>query len=219
MPHNLTRYKKLTLAIHSTDNSFGFACREKNDNLSDNFFTKKFEKDLCNNLIVDFTNFVTRENLKRIEKISVSIGPANFNASRQIIVLARTLAQQISCSLDSFSSFELMAKRIALKNNICSNKDSFWIFKEFKNRGYIAGKYEIHVSKKPKKNITIKEKIIPRIFEELTNRDLSYQAEYSDVEDLRELLNLSNKNSENSQNSSFNSWDKVLPLYPISPIN
>ena len=209
-------YDKLTLAIHSTDNSFGFAYRENNNDLSDNFFTKKFEKDLCNNLIFDFTNFVKQENLKRINKISVSRGPGNFNASRQIIVLSRTLAQQINCSIDSFSSFELMAKRIAVKHNIYSNKNSFWIFKQLKRRGYIAGKYEICISGKPRKNITIKEKIIPKIFEELTNMESSYQAEYSDMEDLKELLNLSNQNS---QYSSFNKWDKVVPLYPISPIN
>ena len=216
MHYNLKNYNNLTLAIHSTDNSFGFAYRENNCDLSDNFFSKKFEKDLCNNLIVDFANFITKEKLKRINKISVSIGPSNFNASRQIIVLARTLAQQINCSLDSFSSFELMAKRIAVKNNIYSNKNSFWIFKKLKRRGYIAGKYEICISDKPKKDIIIKEKIIPKIFEELINIESSYQAEYSDMEDLKELLNLSNKNF---QNSILNKWDKVLPLYPISPIN
>ena len=216
MPSELNNYNKLTLAIHSTDDSFGFAYRENKNSLSENFFTKKFEKDLCNNLIVDFTKFITKENFKRIDKISVSIGPANFNASRQIIVLARTLAQQINCSIDSFSSFELMAKRIALKNNIYHNKNSFWIFKKLKRRGYIAGKYEIYISDKLKKNITIKEKIIPKIFEELTNIESSYQAEYSDIEDLKELLNLSNKNS---HQSNSNTWDKALPLYPISPIN
>ena len=206
----------LTLAIHSNDNSFGFAYRENKNDLSDKFFVKKFEKDLCNNLIVDFANFINKENLKKIDKISVSIGPANFNASRQIIVLARTLAQQINCSLDSFSSFELMAKRIALKNNIHSNKNSFWIFKKLKRRGYIAGKYEICIAEKPKKYTIIKEKIIPKILEKLKQIEPSYKAVYSDIEDLRELLNLTDKNS---QDSNFNSWNKVLPLYPISPIN
>ena len=216
MPYEFTNYNKLTLAIHSTDDSFGFAYRENKNSLSDNFFTKKFEKDLCNNLIVDFSNFITKENLKRINKISVSIGPSNFNASRQIIVLARTLAQQINCSLDSFSSFELMAKRIAMKNNIYYDKSSFWIFKKLKRRGYIAGKYEICITEKTNKNITIKEKIIPKIFEKLTNIEPSYEAVYSDIEDLKELLNLTDNNS---LDSNFNSWDKVLPLYPISPIN
>ncbi len=212
----MKNYNKLILAIHSTDNSFCFAYRENNRSLSEKFFTKKFDNDLCNNLIIDFTNFVTKENLKRIDKISVSIGPSNFNASRQIIVLARTLAQQINCSLDSCSSFELMAKRIAIKNNIYPKKNSFWIFKKLKKRGYIAGKYEIYISKKSKNNINIKEKISPKIFKELINKESSYQAEYSDVEDLKQLLNLSNKNE---QQSNSNSWNKVLPLYPLSPIN
>ena len=216
MHNDFKNKNKLTLAIHSTDNSFGFAYRENSSDLSDRFFTKKFEKDLCNNLIVDFTNFIKKENFKKIDKISVSIGPSNFNASRQIIVLARTLAQQINCSLDSFSSFELMAKRIAIKNNIFSNKNSFWIFKQLKRRGYIAGKYEISISENNKQNITINEKIIPKIFKELTTLGSSYQAEYSDQEDLKELLNLSNKNS---KNLIRNKWNKVLPLYPLSPIN
>ena len=216
MPYELTNHNKLTLAIHSTDDSFGFAYRENKNSLSENFFTKKFEKDLCNNLIVDFTNFISKENLKRIDKISVSIGPSNFNASRQIIVLARTLAQQINCSLVGFSSFELMAKRIATKNNIYYDRNSFWIFKKLKRRGYIAGKYEICICNRSNKDLTIKEKIIPKIFKELTNSEFSYQAKYSEIEDLKELLNLSNKNL---SNSNFNTWDKVVPLYPISPIN
>ena len=207
---------QLTLAIHSTDNSFGFAYRENNNQLSDNFFVKKFEKDLCNNLISDFTKFIKKENFRKIKKIAVSIGPANFNASRQIVVLARTLSQQINCSLDSFSSFELMAKRIAIKNSIYSHKKVFWIFKKLKRRGYIAGQYEISISGKTKKIIKIKEKLIPKIFKELENTKYSYQAEYNEKEELKELLNLSEKNS---QDSNFNSWDKVLPLYPISPIN
>ena len=109
-----------------------------------------------------------------------------------------------------------MAKRIALKNNIYSKNNSFWIFKKLKRRGYIAGKYEICICKKTNKDITIKERIIPKIFKELTNTEYSFQAEYSDLEDLKELLNLSNKNS---QNSLFNKWDTVLPLYPMSPFN
>ena len=146
----------------------------------------------------------------------MSIGPANFNASRQIVVLARTLSQQINCSLESFSSFELMAKRIAVKNNIYLNKKSFWIFKQLKRKGYIAGQYEISIPKKIKKVITIKEKTIPKIFEELSDIESSYQAEYNDLEDLKELLNLSNNNS---QYVNHNSWEKVIPLYPVPPIN
>ena len=216
MSYDLKKSNLLTLAIHSSDNFFGFAYRENKDNLSDKFFVKKFDKDLCNNLIVDFAKFFKKENFKKINKISVSIGPANFNASRQIVVLARTLSQQINCTLDGFSSFELMAKRIAIKNKISSDQKEFWIFKKLKRRGYIAGQYEIIISQKTKKIINVKEKIIPKIFEDLKNKDCSYQADYNEIEDLRELLTLSDKNS---LHSNFNSWDKVLPIYSRSPIN
>ena len=107
-----------TLVIHSTDNSFCFGYRKNNKNESDEFFIKKFDNDLCNNLINDLNQFISKENLQKIKKLSVSIGPANFNASRLVVVLARTISQQINCPLESFSSFEIMAKRIASNNNI-----------------------------------------------------------------------------------------------------
>ena len=79
------------LVIHSTDNSFGFGYRKNNNLESEKLFIKKFNNDLCNNLISDLNKFVSKENLQKINKLSVSIGPANFNASRLIVVLARTI--------------------------------------------------------------------------------------------------------------------------------
>ena len=89
-----------TLVIHSTDNSFGFGYRKNNTLESDELFIKKFDNDLCNNLINDLKKFISKENLQTINKLAVSIGPANFNASRLIVVLARTISQQINCPLD-----------------------------------------------------------------------------------------------------------------------
>ena len=62
---------------------------------------------------------------KKLIKISVSVGPANFNASRLIVVLARTISLQLNCPVDSFSCFKLMSKRIALKNNLLIAKSHF----------------------------------------------------------------------------------------------
>lgn len=205
-----------TLVIHSTDNSFGFGYRKNNTLESDELFIKKFDNDLCNNLINDLNKFISKENLQKINKLSVSIGPANFNASRLIVVLARTISQQINCPLDSFSSFEIMAKRIASKNNIFTNKKSFWIYKKLKRKGFIAGKYEICHNEKNSANLIIRETVLPKVFQELENQELSFEATYDDKEDLKELLDLSNKNL---LNSNVDSWKKVLPLYPISPIN
>ena len=205
-----------TLVIHSTDNSLGFGYRKNNTLESDELFIKKFDSDLCNNLINDLNKFISKENLQKINKLSVSIGPANFNASRLIVVLARTISQQINCPLDSFSSFEIMAKRIASKNNIFTNKKSFWIYKKLKRKGFIAGKYEICHNEKNSANLIIRETVLPKVFQELENQELSFEATYDDKEDLKELLDLSNKNL---LNSNIDSWRKVLPLYPISPIN
>ena len=204
------------LVIHSTDNSFCFVYRKGNSIESDKFFIKKFDNDLCNNLINDFNKFISTENLQKINQLSVSIGPANFNASRLIVVLARTISQQINCPLHSFSSFEIMAKRIASKNNFFTNKKSFWIFKKLKRKGFIAGKYEICQNEKHPSNLFIRETVLPKVVRELESKEIFFEAIYDDKEDLKELLNLSNKNL---LNSTVDSWKKVLPLYPISPIN
>ncbi len=204
-----------TLVIHSTDNSFGFGYRKNNNLKSDELFIKEFDKDLCNNLIIELNKFISKENLQKIDKISVSIGPANFNASRLIVVLARTISQQINCPLDSFSSFEIMAKRIALKNRIFKNKQSLWIYKKLKHKGFIAGKYEICHNEK-NADLTIQEIISPKVIKEIQNKEPFFQANFKDEEDLKALLDLSNKNF---LKTNVNSWQKVLPLYPISPIN
>ena len=217
MTHILNRRQNFPiLAIHSTDNSFGFGYRKDNSTISDEFFIKKFDNDLCNNLISDFNKFISKENLQKVNKISVSIGPANFNASRLIVVLARTISQQINCPLDSFSSFEIMAKRIASKNNIITNKKSFWIYKKLKRKGFIAGKYEIFHNEKISPDLFIKETIVPKVIKKFESEEFILEANFDDKEDLKELLDLSNKNL---LNTNVNSWQKVLPLYPISPIN
>jgi len=217
MTHNLKqRLNYPILGIHSTDNSFGFGYRKSNNIESDELFVKQFDNDLCNNLIVEFNKFISKENLQKVNKISVSIGPANFNASRLIVVLARTISQQINCPLDSFSSFKIMAKRIASKNNILTNKKSFWIYKKLKRKGFIAGKYEISHREENSSDLVIRETVLPKVVKELKTKEVSFEANYDDKEDLKELLNLANKNL---LNSNLDSWKKVLPLYPISPIN
>ena len=204
------------LAIHSTDSSFCFGYRKNNNLESDELFIKKFDNNLCNNLINELKLFISKENLQKINKLSVSIGPANFNASRLIVVLARTISQQINCPLVSFSSFEIMAKRIASKNNIFRNKKSFWIYKKLKRKGLIAGKYEICHKGKNTSDLVIRETVLPKFVKELKSKEITFEANYDDKEDLKELLNLANKNL---LNSNLDSWKKVLPLYPISPIN
>ena len=80
MIHNLKGgLNFITLVIHSTDNSFGFGYRKNNNPKSDKFFIKEFDRDLCNNLIVDFNNFLSGENLQKVNK-----KPYQHNTSRTI---------------------------------------------------------------------------------------------------------------------------------------
>ena len=217
MAHHLKQLHNYnTLVIHSTDNSFGFGYRKNNNIDSDKLFIKQFDNDLCNNLIVEFNQFISNENLQKVNKISVSIGPANFNASRLIVVLARTISQQINCPLDSFSSFQIIAKRIAAENNFLINKKSFWIYKRLKRKGFIAGKYEICDDKEENAKLLIRETVLPKVIKDLEDEELFFEANYKDEEDLKELLDLSNKNL---LNANVDSWQEVLPLYPISPTN
>ena len=54
-----------TLVMHGTDNSFGFGYRKNNTIESDEIFIKKFDNDLCNNLINDLNKFISKENLQK----------------------------------------------------------------------------------------------------------------------------------------------------------
>ena len=172
MNHNQKRRQNYPkLAIHSTDNSFGFGYRKNNNLESDELFIKKFDNDLCNNLIIDLNEFISKETLRKVNKISVSIGPANFNASRLIVALARTISQQINCPLNSFSSFEIMAKRIASKNNLFTNKQSFWIYKKLKRKGFIAGKYKICNNEQKNTDLVIREIVLPKLIQELDSKE------------------------------------------------
>ena len=137
---------KFILAIHSTNDLFGFGYKDLNNNATkDNFSIKKLDNDLSKNLVCTLAEFLNKKQFKSIARIAISVGPANFNASRQIVVCARTISQQLNCSLDKYSSFKIMAKRIAIKNEILENNQYFWIIKRLKNRGYIAGKYRINI--------------------------------------------------------------------------
>ena len=208
MPRN-----NFILALHSTYDNFGFAYKEINE-VQDKpkIFTRKFEKNLTNNIIYDLREFLPTRSFNEIERISISLGPANFNASRLIVVLARTISQQINCSLDSYSSFKLMAKRIAIKNKHFRNNESFWVTKKLKNRGYLCGKYQISWQNK----VTIKELIKPDLFLQFPEGCIHFEVDENIKDDLQELIFYS---IENHKDSVTNKWEDVLPIYPFSPTN
>ena len=209
--------KKFILAIHSTNDFFGFGYKNlKNKIIKDKFSIRRLDKDLSNNLISSLAEFLNKKRFDSIARISISIGPANFNASRQIVVCARAMSQQLNCSLDKFSSFKIMAKRIAINNEILDNNQLFWIIKKLKNRGYIAGKYKINNLNNVNSNLYIEEVISPKLYKKFIKKEAYFEAEYDIEDELKELLELSARNHENLIQ---NDWEKVLPIYPIEAVN
>ena len=208
---------KFILAIHSTNDFFGFGYKDlKKNNIKANFSIKKLDKDLSRNLISTLAEFLNKRQFGSIARISISIGPANFNASRQIVVCARAMSQQLNCSLDKYSSFKIMAKRIAIKNGILGNNKNFWIIKRLKTRGYIAGKYRIKNLDNVNSNLYIEEVISPKLYEKFIKKEAYFEAEYDIEDEIKQLLELSTRNHENQIQ---NHWANVLPIYPIEPVN
>ena len=208
---------KFILAIHSTNDYFGFGYRDlKNINIKDNFSIKNLDRDLSKKLIINLAEFLNKNKIESIERISISIGPANFNASRQIVVCARAISQQLNCSLDKYSSFKIMAKRIAIKNHILDNNECFWIIKKLKKRGSIAGKYRINNLNLDNSNLHIEEVIRPKLYKKFITREAYFEAEYDIKNELKQLLELS---ANNYENLISNHWTNVLPIYPLEPVN
>ena len=208
---------KFILAIHSTNKFFGFGYKDlKNHTTKDNFFIQKLNKDLSKNLISTLAEFLKNRQFESIARISISIGPANFNASRQIVVCARAMSQQLNCSLDKYSSFKIMAKRIAIKNEILEDNQNFWITKRLKTRGFIAGKYRINNLNKLNSNLHIEEVICPKLYKTFKVRELNFEAEYDIEDELKQLLESS---ARNHRNLIQNHWANVVPIYPIESVN
>ena len=214
---NIDNNNKFILAIHSTNNFFGFGYKDlKNNTIKDKFSIKRLDKDLSKNLITTLAKFLNRKRFDSIARISISIGPANFNASRQIVVCARAMSQQLNCSLDNYSSFNIMAQRIAIKNKIFDNNQLFWIVKRLKARGYIAGKYKINNMKNLKENFYVEEVMSPQLYKNFVTKETSFEAEYDIEIELKQLLELS---TNNHHNLIQNHWENVLPIYPLEPVN
>ena len=208
---------KFILAIHSTNDLFGFGYKDLNNNATkDNFSINKLDKDLSKNLISTLAEFLNTKKFESIERISISVGPANFNASRQIVVCARAISQQLNCSLDKYSSFKIMAKRIAIKNKILDINKYFWIIKRLKNRGYIAGKYRINIMNNINSDLYIEEVISPKLYKQFLKKEAYFEAEYDIEDELKQLLELSTRNH---KKLIQNHWANVLPIYPIEPVN
>ena len=64
-----------------------------------------------------------------------------FTGTRLTVVFARTLAQQLAIPLHGYSSFLLMAHRLAAPGQVMAEVPRFWLTQELPRRGVVAGCY------------------------------------------------------------------------------
>ncbi len=143
--HNFyTSKTKYLLALHSCSESFGIAVKEA-DNRETIIKSEVFNigRSLSNKLFSCIEKILPRNFWKQIIRISVAKGPGGFTSTRLTISMARVIAQQINCSLDSMSSFHLMAPRLYKNLNENNIFDPFWIKDILPRRGVLAGKYKL----------------------------------------------------------------------------
>ena len=208
---------KYLLALHSCSQSFGIAIKDTH-NPEKIIESKIFNigRALSNKLFNCVETILPRKFWKQISRISVAKGPGSFTSTRLTISMARIIAQQIGCPLDSISSFHLMAPRLSKLLSKEQVLNPFWIKDILPRRGIVAGKYQLIKIHQYSNFHEFHELVIPQL---ISNKKLiKPSVEVSDniKEDIIELI----KYSHHNQNKKIKlHWQKTLPIYPTSPID
>jgi len=208
---------KYLLALHSCSESFGIALKDI-ENPEPIIKSEIFNlgRSLSNKLFICIEKILPKKFWKQIIRISVAKGPGSFTSTRITVSMARTIAQQINCSLDSMSSFHLMAPR--LYKDLDQNKilKPFWIKDILPRRGIVAGKYQLIKIHKESNFHEFSELIYPQLISNEKEINPSVNSSYNIEKDIISLINF----SEYCHNSKVNShWGTTLPIYPSSPID
>ena len=217
MQNFYTSKSRYLLALHSTSESFGIAVKNiesKETIIKSEVFN--IGRALSNKLFSCIETILPRKFWKQIIRISVAKGPGSYTSTRLTISMARTIAQQIDCSLDSMSSFHLMAPRLYkyLDQNQIFNP--FWIKDILPRRGIIAGMYQLIKIHQESDFHEFIEIISPQLISKEKAINPSIKASSNIEKDIISLINF----SEYCQKSNFYSnWRTILPIYPTSPID
>ena len=215
--HNFyTSKTKYLLALHSCSESLGIAVKEA-DNPETIIKSEVFNigRSLSNKLFSCIEKILPRHFWKQIIRISVAKGPGSFTSTRLTISMARTIAQQINCSLDSMSSFHLMAPRLYKNLNENNIFDPFWIKDILPRRGVLAGKYLLIKVHKESNFHEFDELISPKLINNDQQLYPSINASNSIEKDILELIKYSQYCHKLEVQSN---WEKILPIYPTSPV-
>ena len=205
------------MALHSCSESFGIAIKDT-ENQKTILKSEVFNigRSLSNKLFSCIEKILPRKSWKQIIRIAIAKGPGSFTSTRLSISMARTIAQQIDCSLDSWSSFHLMAPRLYQDLAKSQTLNPFWIKDVLPRRGIVAGKYQLVKIHKESNFHEFSEIIPPQLINNEKLINPSIKACINIEKDIISLINYSHY----CQNSNIQSnWNKTLPIYPTSPID
>ena len=208
---------KYLLAIHSCTESFGIAVKNiENPEAIIKSEVFSIGRSLSNKLFICIEKLLPSHFWKQIIRISVAKGPGSFTSTRLTISMARIIAQQINCSLDSISSFHLMAPRLYKDLSHHQFSSPFWIKDLLPRRGFIAGKYKLIKIHQETNFHEFCEIIPPHLISNKEEIYPSIEASHNIEKDIISLINF----SQYCQNSKVSShWGNTLPIYPTSPID
>ena len=212
-----TSKSKYLLALHSCSESFGIAVKDI-ENPEKKIQSEVFNigRSLSNKLFSCIEKILPKKFWKQIIRISVAKGPGSFTSTRLTISMARTISQQIDCSLDSMSSFHLMASRLYKDLNQNQINNPFWIKDILPRKGIVAAKYQLVKIHKDSDFHEFSELISPQLIKNEKEINPSIQASNNVEKDIISLINF----SQYCQNSKVDSnWKKILPIYPTSPVD
>ena len=217
MKNFYTSNSKYLLALHSCSDSFGIAIKDiENPETIIKSEVFNIGHSLSNKLFSCIEKMLPRKFWNQIIRISAAKGPGSFTGTRLTISMARTIAQQIDCSLDSMSSFHIMATRLYKDLNQIQQFSPFWIKDIVPRRGIVAGKYQLIKIHKESNFHEFSEIIPPHLISNKEEIYPSIEASHNIEKDIISLINF----SQYCQNSKVSShWGKTLPIYPTSPID
>jgi tRNA threonylcarbamoyl adenosine modification protein YeaZ len=170
-------------------------------------------RQLSNDLLPCVEQLLPAEHWPELGRLVVATGPGGFTGTRLTLVLARTLAQQLAIPLHGFSSFLLMARRLAAPGQPMAAAERFWLSQVLPRRGVVAGCYQPD----PLVLGGMAERVTPRLFQDpasVAEPQLPAQVEpEADAAQLLELGQLA------AAARLPGPWQPVLPLYPTSPVD
>ena len=199
------------LALHSSTPVLGVAALDLDaPDSSRRVLTRPAGRELTNGLPVAVQELLPADQWANIVRLAVAKGPGGFTGTRLTVVMARTLAQQLACPLDGWSSFALMAPRLHQDGGMERSQDPFWIVQTLPRRGQVGGEYRIG----PEEGL-VEELQEPHLLAEGEVASPALTMAENVEADVSRLLDLC---LEAHRSGTSAPWQSVLPIYPTSPV-